>query len=118
MLIKKVYVPEYATSLARIIINDYIIYLTNNSVLLGEQSTEQEALEGITITYIKIQEVKKNDIQAIDMHRLKNYYSTWVNNIRKYIVLTINNKYRIIWAAESKNTKLILPEELQQYLKQ
>jgi hypothetical protein len=118
MLIKKVYVPENNSHMGRMIINDYLIYLTYNSVLLGEQSTEQEALEGITITSIKIQEIKKNDIQIANINELKKYYSTGVRHLEKYIVLTINNKYHIVWAAFSRYNKVILPKELQQYLKQ
>jgi hypothetical protein len=115
MLIKKADIPDYNSSIARI--NDGIVYLTDNSILLGRTSTKHKELIGVKITSIKIQEITKNDIQIADINEVERYYSNWVDGIKKYIILIINNKYKIIWAAYSKDTRLRLPEELQQYLK-
>jgi hypothetical protein len=119
MLIKKAAIPTCTVFYSPcVLINKYTIKQASNSCLLGKLSVRQRELIGVKITSIKIQEIKKNDIQEIDIHKIKNHYSNWTDDIRKYTVLTINNKYKIIWATFSKDTTLILPEELQQYLKQ
>jgi hypothetical protein len=89
--------------------NSYIRLKTEETWFLRSKIP---SLVGVKITTIKIHNIYKEDIQAICI------LPRILPSFCKGIVLTINNKYPLIWITKDRDNEIILSEELQQYLKQ
>jgi hypothetical protein len=106
------YVPDTIIDCGIQINYEPIIPMTRYHTQIWFLGLKEPDIEGIEITSMKIQEIAKEYIQTPNLRYLTFPY------FYKFIVLTINNKYPLIWVTNKQTTKLILPEELQKYLKQ